>query len=820
MARITYIPNRVIDTNGIADGASIYVYETGTTTPVTLYSDSDFSTPVSNPYVVSAGAAVPALFHNHDGRIRVRIVSADGSVPLDENDYGAFDASDIYAESGDSVEDLLAERAVIQNLSAITGDGSTNDYTAFQAAITAAAAAKIPIDLRGGKRIRVNSTVTLPSNLTITGDGTCTIELGADLGDSSSGFSAPVLKSAAGASNIRLSGFTVDGKRATYDNALNDGIHIDWASSATGENVIIDDVTVKDVAGIGIAVLSDPGLSVTGSITGTTLEVTAASSILATAHRTLKVGQVLTGTGITAGTTITALGTGTGGTGTYTVSTSQTVASTTIVGALQGSKSVRITNCRITNTGAHGIVVQGSALRTITGLDGISRVRIIGNEIVGTGMVTADRGGITASRGGRDIVINNNIVIGDDSTLGTSSQGISVDYCNDVTCNGNEVRNWPGMGIEVGYVTRGTFNSNTVSDCTYGIHLSGQQNALYVNNDCTIAGNTIADINGVGISANITSGTGTILHRNINLSGNNVARCTGAGGIGIYMKFVADLKVTGGNSAIDNALSGLLIEDCPGHTVSDVVLLRNNLKNGLKSATITSSGTTATATVTGHGWTNTTDIFGIWGASPTEFNMFSAVAGATTDTFTYTLPRDLGSISASGGIYAGAAASTSHAGLRVNWNTIAAASRGFNRIGNVFAQYNGNRDIYDVSTNGFSGFHNSAKLFFRDSGTNPRVENLTSGITSNVKDGSLLYMKNGKVVWAFNASGTINYHVTPLTSYSITSLTNNSGGSASNTIADVPAAYDETTMANTIASLAAKINEIIAVLPTCGTTAP
>lgn len=62
----------------------------------------------------------------------------------------------------------------------------------------------------------------------------------------------------------------------------------------------------------------------TGSISTTTLTVTALTS------GQLGVGSELTGTGITAGTYITALGTGLGGTGTYTVSVSQTVASTTI----------------------------------------------------------------------------------------------------------------------------------------------------------------------------------------------------------------------------------------------------------------------------------------------------------------------------------------------------------------------------------------------------------------------------------------------------------------------------------------------------------
>lgn len=63
---------------------------------------------------------------------------------------------------------------------------------------------------------------------------------------------------------------------------------------------------------------------VTGSIAGTTLTVTAVTS------GSLQVGNVLSGTGVTAGTKITGLLTGTGAAGTYTVSASQTVASTSI----------------------------------------------------------------------------------------------------------------------------------------------------------------------------------------------------------------------------------------------------------------------------------------------------------------------------------------------------------------------------------------------------------------------------------------------------------------------------------------------------------
>lgn len=64
------------------------------------------------------------------------------------------------------------------------------------------------------------------------------------------------------------------------------------------------------------------------TISGTTLTVSALNT------GTIKVGQVISGAGVTANTTITAYGTGTGGIGTYTVDTSQTVGSATTMDGL------------------------------------------------------------------------------------------------------------------------------------------------------------------------------------------------------------------------------------------------------------------------------------------------------------------------------------------------------------------------------------------------------------------------------------------------------------------------------------------------------
>lgn len=84
--------------------------------------------------------------------------------------------------------------------------------------------------------------------------------------------------------------------------------------------------TVSDsqtVASTAINSVASPAI-VTGSISGTTLTVSAVTS------GTLKIGQTIEGSGVTDGTIITAFGSGSGGAGTYTVSASQTVSSTTI----------------------------------------------------------------------------------------------------------------------------------------------------------------------------------------------------------------------------------------------------------------------------------------------------------------------------------------------------------------------------------------------------------------------------------------------------------------------------------------------------------
>jgi hypothetical protein len=84
------------------------------------------------------------------------------------------------------------------------------------------------------------------------------------------------------------------------------------------------DIAFTNTKPIFYGVVAEDAAVFTGEIASTTLTVTAVSSGI------LSVGQRVYATGVTSGTFITALGTATGGTGTYTVGTSQTVASMTM----------------------------------------------------------------------------------------------------------------------------------------------------------------------------------------------------------------------------------------------------------------------------------------------------------------------------------------------------------------------------------------------------------------------------------------------------------------------------------------------------------
>jgi hypothetical protein len=116
---------------------------------------------------------------------------------------------------------------------------------------------------------------------------------------------------------------------ARNDALLNSGVYatvaLGMAATTNGGYFKVYSANTNDFL---ILYRNTTGSGTTSSISGTTLTVGG------TVTGTFAVGQTISGTGVTAGTTITALGTGTGGAGTYVVSVSQTVSSTTISGTL------------------------------------------------------------------------------------------------------------------------------------------------------------------------------------------------------------------------------------------------------------------------------------------------------------------------------------------------------------------------------------------------------------------------------------------------------------------------------------------------------
>ena len=119
------------------------------------------------------------------------------------------------------------------------------------------------------------------------------------------------------------------------------------------------------------------GASFTGSISGTTLTIPASG--LLSGYITL--GQTITGTGVIAGTTITGFGTGAGGSvnyaGTYTVSASQTVASTTISAYYQRPLSINSAFVRVSTT-SNGVPIYGGGLDYPVSVLNLEQYNLIG----------------------------------------------------------------------------------------------------------------------------------------------------------------------------------------------------------------------------------------------------------------------------------------------------------------------------------------------------------------------------------------------------------------------------------------------------------
>jgi hypothetical protein len=163
---------------------------------------------------------------------------------------------------------------------------------------------------------------TVGGNLSVTGDST--------IGSAST--STVTLNAATVATP---NGVNFDSNTLVID-ATNNRVGVGTASPAVALHVATTDAIRIPVG----TTAQRPDASFTASISGTTMTV--ASSPAPTG--TIAVGQTVNGTDVTANTTITALGTGTGGAGTYTVNNSQTVSSSALTSSRVGYIRYNSTN--------------------------------------------------------------------------------------------------------------------------------------------------------------------------------------------------------------------------------------------------------------------------------------------------------------------------------------------------------------------------------------------------------------------------------------------------------------------------------------------
>ena len=149
--------------------------------------------------------------------------------------------------------------------------------------------------------------------------------------------------------------------------------------SVTGNQTNTGNFLAAGVLGAYIASAYTGGISNGSGAAGTVLNVTAVAS------GTIFIGQRVTGTGVTSGTLVTGFGTGSGGTGTYTVNTSQLVGpGTSLTGAASAIASTPSTGDNSVNIATTAFVQSSIGTLGTMASQNANAVAITGGSISGT----------------------------------------------------------------------------------------------------------------------------------------------------------------------------------------------------------------------------------------------------------------------------------------------------------------------------------------------------------------------------------------------------------------------------------------------------
>jgi RHS repeat-associated protein len=345
----------------------------------------------------------------------------------------------------------------------------------------------------------------------------------------------------------------------------------------------------QSVGSTTVSALSNAAV-VTGSIASTTMTVTAVS------FGVLAVGQSVAGTGVSAGTVITAFGTGTGGTGTYAVSPSQTASSTALT---TSPNSAVVTGSLAPNGGVvtgsitpSAAVVTGSiASNTLTVTAVTSGVLQVGQSVTGTGVASGTFiTGLGTGNGGTGTYNINGAQTVSSTTLTAAGAGGAMTVSavtSGILTVGQSVT---GSGVTSGTVITalgsgfggtGTYTvspSQTVSSTT--LTGSGTGGAMLVS--ATTSG-TLAvgqSVNGSGVT------TGTVI----------TALNSGTGTTGVYV--VSNSQTVGSELLSTSPSAAVVTGSISGTTLTVSAMTSGTL--GLRQ-TVTGSGVTAGTVISAFG---------------------------------------------------------------------------------------------------------------------------------------------------------------------------------------------------------------------------
>jgi hypothetical protein len=137
-AELITLPFRpVINTRGVLEpGALLDVFEAGTTTRISVFSDSDLSAALSNPVVANSSGVFPSVYWDNVQAVRVRVRESDGTVLGDADPYfsDGLSSTDLsFLQSGTGAQTRTVQ-AKLRDTVAVAD--YTNEATALAAAGT------------------------------------------------------------------------------------------------------------------------------------------------------------------------------------------------------------------------------------------------------------------------------------------------------------------------------------------------------------------------------------------------------------------------------------------------------------------------------------------------------------------------------------------------------------------------------------------------------------------------------------------------------------------------------------------------------------